>query len=117
MDNLVSIITPLYNSVEFLEDTYKSIVSQTYSNWEWVVTDDMSTDGSWELLRSLAEKDSRIVTFRNNKNLGAGASRNFAIKKARGRFIAFFIAKFRLATGVAKQRTSFDWHRIQRVVF
>ncbi|WP_447061588.1 glycosyltransferase family 2 protein [Vibrio alginolyticus] len=89
MDNLVSIITPLYNSVEFLEDTYKSIVSQTYSNWEWVVTDDMSTDGSWELLRSLAEKDSRIVTFRNNKNLGAGASRNFAIKKARGRFIAF----------------------------
>ena len=92
MDNLVSIITPLYNSVEFLEDTYKSIVSQTYSNWEWVVTDDMSTDGSWELLRSLAEKDSRIVTFRNNKNLGAGASRNAAIEKARGRFIAFLDA-------------------------
>ncbi|HCZ9273005.1 TPA: glycosyltransferase family 2 protein [Vibrio diabolicus] len=92
MNNLVSIITPLYNSVEFLEDTYKSIVSQTYSNWEWVVTDDMSTDGSWELLRSLAEKDSRIVTFRNNKNLGAGASRNAAIEKARGRFIAFLDA-------------------------
>jgi glycosyltransferase involved in cell wall biosynthesis len=92
MSHLVSIITPLYNSAFYLEDTYKSIVSQTYSDWEWIVTDDGSTDGSWELLKSLAEQDSRITTIRNKKNLGAGASRNIAIKKARGRFIAFLDA-------------------------
>ncbi|MFW5821410.1 MAG: glycosyltransferase family 2 protein [Bacteroidota bacterium] len=86
---LVSIITPTYNSVNFIQSTINSIIEQTYTNWELLITDDCSNDGTWEILQKFAKKDKRIKIFRLEKNSGAGVSRNNSIKHATGRYIAF----------------------------
>ncbi len=86
---LISIITPSYNAMKFIEETYKSINKQIYSNWEWLVTDDCSSDGTWEYLSSLALQDNRIRPIRNSHNSGAAVSRNKSIERAKGDFIAF----------------------------
>ena len=86
---LVSIITPTYNSLQFIADTIQSILNQTYTNWELLITDDCSTDGTWELLQKYQNQDDRIKIFRLEKNSGSGVARNNSIKNAQGRFIAF----------------------------
>lgn len=88
-ENKVSIITPVYNASRFLEKTAVSVFNQTYTNWEWILVDDCSTDSSWEILKELLKKDNRVKIFKNEKNLKSGKTRNFAIEKAQGRFIAF----------------------------
>lgn len=88
-DNLVSIITPTYNSSCFVAETIESIISQTYTNWELLITDDCSTDNTWEILNKYAQKDTRIKIFKLDKNSGAGIARNNSIKQASGRYIAF----------------------------
>ena len=85
----VSIITPIYNSEKFLDETATSVFNQTYTNWEWILIDDCSTDNSWDILNELSERDSRVKIYKNTKNLKSGKTRNFAIKKAQGNFIAF----------------------------
>lgn len=85
----VSIITPMYNCSEFIEATYLSIKSQTYQNWEWIVTDDCSDDDSYEKVRRISLNDHRVKLFKNNSNSGAAVSRNNSITMANGRFIAF----------------------------
>ena len=74
MDNLglVSIITPSYNSSSFIAGTIESILSQTYLNWELLITDDCSTDRSVEIIERYIQRDSRIKLFRLEKNCGAG---------------------------------------------
>lgn len=66
MDNfgLVSIITPSYNSSSFIAETIESILSQTYLNWELLITDDCSTDRSVEIIERYIQRDSRIKLFR-----------------------------------------------------
>lgn len=86
---MVSIITPTYNSIHFIEETINSIISQNYEDWELIITDDCSTDGTWDLLKEYAVKDSRIKIYQLESNSGAGIARNNSIKKASGRFIAF----------------------------
>lgn len=86
---LVSIITPTFNSERYLEDTYKSLCSQTYTNWEWLVTDDCSDDDSWSILSRIAESDKRVSIFKNIKNSGAAITRNNSLSNAKGDFIAF----------------------------
>ncbi|WP_332396279.1 glycosyltransferase family 2 protein [Vibrio metschnikovii] len=86
---LVTIITATFDSEEYILDTYKSIQSQTYSNWEWVVTDDCSSDNTLLLLEHIESNDSRVTVLQNKENSGAAVSRNRSIKIARGEFIAF----------------------------
>ena len=86
---LVSIITPSYNCAEFIGETIKSIQSQTYTNWELLITDDCSTDNSCEIIQKFVNEDSRIRLLKLDKNSGAGGARNNSIKEAQGRFIAF----------------------------
>lgn len=87
--DLVSIITPSYNSSAFIGQTIESIVSQTYENWELLITDDCSEDNTREIVDSYQQKDPRIKFFRLDKNSGAGVARNHSIEMAKGRFIAF----------------------------
>ncbi len=87
--HLVSVITPSYNSLPFIEETIQSILNQSYPEWELLITDDCSTDGTWDLLKEYAAKDNRIRIFRLEKNSGPGVARNNSIKNAKGRFIAF----------------------------
>ena len=86
---LISIITPCYNSNDFISETIDSVINQSYKNWELLIIDDCSTDNSVEIIQKYLEKDSRIKLFINNKNSGAAVSRNFGLLKSSGRFISF----------------------------
>jgi len=86
---LVSIVTPTFNSEKFIDATIQSIQKQTFTNWELLITDDCSTDNTWQLLKSYQKEDNRIKNFRLEKNSGPGVARNNSIKQAVGRFIAF----------------------------
>ena len=87
--DLVSIITPLYNSARFIEEAIKSVQQQTYSNWELVIVDDASSDRSVEIVQKLASNDGRIRLFTEEENKGAAYCRNYAIKQAQGTYMAF----------------------------
>ena len=86
----VSIITPCYNSSKFLKETIQSVLSQTFTDWEWLITDDFSTDDSVEVINEI--NDPRIILTIAEKNGGAGKARNLSLEKASGRFITFLDA-------------------------
>ena len=69
---LVSIITPSYNSAAFIAETIESILSQTYTNWELLITDDCSTDNTCTIIRDFIQKDNRIKLYKLEHNAGAG---------------------------------------------
>jgi teichuronic acid biosynthesis glycosyltransferase TuaG len=87
--DLVSIITPSYNSSRFVADTVQSVLIQTYTNWELLIVDDCSKDNSVEVISSWVERDERIKFFPLQKNVGAASARNVAIAEAKGQYIAF----------------------------
>lgn len=86
--NLVSIIMPTYNCGRFIAESIHSVLNQTYENWELIIQDDCSTDNTKDVVLSFLQ-DARIQYHVNEKNSGAAISRNKAIAKARGRWIAF----------------------------
>jgi glycosyltransferase involved in cell wall biosynthesis len=88
-NSLISIITPSWNCGKFLEETIKSIQAQTYTNWELLFQDDCSTDDTKERVLSLAAEDARIKYECNPQNSGAAITRNNALRRAEGRWIAF----------------------------
>jgi len=92
MNDLVSIITPVFNSEKYISETINSVINQTYTNWEMILVDDASTDISVEIIKTYQLKDKRIKLYQLEKNSGAGVARNFAIEKAQGRYIAFLDA-------------------------
>lgn len=87
--DLVSIVMPMYNSEKFLSDAIESVLTQSYTNWELLITDDCSADRSCDIANSYAKKDKRIHLFKLDQNLGAAAARNNSIEKSKGRFLAF----------------------------
>lgn len=88
MEDLVSIIMPLYNGEKFLEITLMSVLNQTYKNWELLITNDGSKDNSPNIVKKYSENDSRIKLF-NQINKGSAAARNNSLKKAKGKYIVF----------------------------
>ena len=87
--SLVSIILPYFKKEEFLEETINSILNQTYQNFEIILIDDEISLNSKNFLDKISEKDTRIKLLKNEKNLGAGLSRNVAIRYSQGDYIAF----------------------------
>lgn len=87
MSDLVSIVMPSYNTAQFIGETIKSVLGQTYDNWELIIVDDCSTDNTEEIVNSFNDK--RINFIKNEKNSGAAISRNKALKVAKGRWVAF----------------------------
>ena len=88
----VSIITPAFNSREFIADTYASLEAQSVRDWKWIVVDDCSTDGTRDILDGLAGRDDRIDVILNKENSGAAFSRNEGLKASHGDFVAFLDA-------------------------
>ncbi len=86
MDPLVSIIMPVYNDEHYIGDAIRSVLNQTYKNWELVVVNDGSTDGTQEIIDSF--RDSRIRSF-VKENEGVCRARNLALSKMRGDFFCF----------------------------
>lgn len=84
----VSIITPAYNASKFIEQTIKSVQDQSFKDWEMIIVDDGSKDGTFELVQRLSKLDPRIVVAQQ-KNQGPAPARNKALSLARGRFICF----------------------------
>ena len=89
---LVSIVTPVYNAARWLEETLASVRAQTLTDWEHLLVDDGSTDGSPAIAEAAAREDPRIRVLRAGSKAGPAAARNLAIQAARGRFIAFLDA-------------------------
>ncbi|NWJ51794.1 MAG: glycosyltransferase family 2 protein [Bacteroidetes bacterium] len=87
---LVSIITPAYNSSNFIEQTIKSVLAQTYANWEMLIVDDGSTDDTKDIVIRYSQIDQRIKLFvhPDNSNRGVSASRNLAIENAKGKYLS-----------------------------
>ena len=87
-DDLVSVIMPSYNSAKYIEDSIRSVLKQTYEKWELIIVDDCSIDDTESIVKKFLVDD-RIRFFKNESNSGAAVSRNFALKEAKGRWIAF----------------------------
>ena len=86
----VSILLNCYNEERFIKRSIKSVVNQTFKNWELVVWDDASTDNTVKIIKQF--KDKRIKLFRNKKNLGLGKSRIRAQKLLKGEYVAILDA-------------------------
>ena len=84
---LVSIIMPVFNSAEFLEDAIDSILFQTHSKFELIVIYDESTDGSLEMIKGYCSRDSRVKFF-EGKRQGISGALNIGIDQSKGKFIA-----------------------------
>ena len=83
---------PAYNAEKYISESIKSVLEQTYINWELLITDDLSSDNTQRIINEYANQDKRIKLFINKTNGGAGVARNNSIEQATGRFIAFLDA-------------------------
>lgn len=88
MNGLVSIIMPSYNTGVYIKNSIDSILAQTYTNWELIIVDDCSSDNTDEIVGEYLS-DTRIRYLKNEKNSGAAISRNYALREAKGKWIAF----------------------------
>src|ERR1044071_7298806 len=77
---LVSVVTPVYNNAAHFEECIESVLAQTYRNWEYTIVDNCSTDGSGEIARRYAARDSRIRVVRNDQFLRVMANHNRALR-------------------------------------
>lgn len=84
----ISVIVPVYNLEQHIENTVSMLTNQTYKNLEILLIDDGSTDNSLELCQNLAKKDNRIVVI-HQENQGVSVARNTGIKNAKGEYIGF----------------------------
>lgn len=92
MNDLVSIIVPVYNAERFLDDTIKCVLDQTYTNWELILVNDCSKDNSVDVIKKYAKKDKRIKLINNEVNSRAAVSRNNGIKEASGKYLCYIDA-------------------------
>ena len=87
IEGMVSIIMPSWNTGRLIAESIQSVIDQTYPNWELLIVDDCSTDNTDEVVEKF--HDERIRYFHNESNSGAALTRNHALQKARGEWIAF----------------------------
>lgn len=87
--DLVSVLMPCFNSEKFIDESIKSVLDQTYTNWELLICDDGSDDNSKSIIESYQEVDSRIRLIPNHYSKGASGARNSCLEMAKGRYIAF----------------------------
>lgn len=134
-NDLVSIITPAFCAESIIKETIESVTSQTYLNWEMLVADDCSPDGTASVVSAAALLDPRIRLIRCTVNGGPAAARNAALAEARGRWIAFldsddlwlptkleeticYAVKNRsVLTFTGFRRISFDGSKVGRYIF
>lgn len=88
----VSVLLPAYNAESFLARAVQSVRNQSFVDWELLIVDDGSADGTAWLATVEAEGDPRIFVYSQQRNMGAAAARNLALDHARGRYIAFIDA-------------------------
>lgn len=85
----VSVIMPSYNCEKYIAASIDSVINQTYTEWELLIVDDVSTDKTKDIIKSYIKQDARIKLFVMEENSGAALCRNKAVEEASGQFIAF----------------------------
>ena len=82
---------PSYNTRQYILEAIKSVQNQTYSNWELIIIDDCSNDGTFDCINNylISNNEKRVKVTFNEKNVGAAISRNRALALAKGKWIAF----------------------------
>lgn len=107
MDELISIIVPVYNAARFLPETIECVQKQSYTDWELILVDDCSQDDSPEIAANYAKQDKRVISVRQDVNSGAAKSRNLGISKAQGRYLCFLDADDIWETDKLKEEINF----------
>jgi glycosyltransferase involved in cell wall biosynthesis len=90
-ENLVSIITPVYNAEKYVSQTIESVLKQSYQDWEMILVNDGSKDNSVDVIQKYVNRDSRIVLV-SQDNAGSAAARNNGIRRANGRYFCLLDA-------------------------
>ena len=104
---LVSIVTPAHNCRNTIENTYNSVLAQTFSDWEWIVVDDCSTDDSFSFIKEMTKDEKRISVLQTPKNSGTAVARNLGLKHASGRYITFLDSDDELDTNYLEYQLEF----------
>lgn len=89
MEELISIVLPVYNGEKYLRESIDSVLNQTYRNWELIIVDDCSTDSSAKIAKEYINKDKRIYYYRNENNLRLPRNLNKGFKLARGNYLTW----------------------------
>lgn len=84
----ISVVMPVYNREQYLKESIESILNQTFTDFEFIIVDDQSTDSSWQIIQEYAAKDSRIIAVKNNGKKGCYSARNCGHRLAKGKYIA-----------------------------
>jgi teichuronic acid biosynthesis glycosyltransferase TuaG len=92
MAELVSIITPTFNSAKFIAETIQSVQNQTYQNWELIIVDDGSSDETVSIIQQIQKTETRIQLVIQPKNVGPAVTRNNGISLAQGKYLTFLDA-------------------------
>lgn len=107
----VSVVMSVYNGDRYLREAVDSILNQTFTDFEFIIIDDGSTDTTWQILTAYAKQDSRILPIRNDENIGLTCSLNKGIALAKGKYIARMDADdISLRDRFAKQVAFMDAH-------
>lgn len=108
MKPVVTIITPVYNRPEIICQTIESVSSQTFTNWQFIIVDDLSTDNTLEVISAYAKKDERILTLKRNREpKGAQTCRNLGLQNAKGTYVIFLDSDDILMPFCLEQRLNF----------
>ena len=89
MNDLISIVLPVYNGERYLRESIESVIAQTYTTWELLILDDCSTDRSAEIAKEYEKKDSRIHYYRNERNLRLPRNLNKGFSLAKGNYLTW----------------------------
>lgn len=84
----ITVVMSVYNGLPYLSEAIESILLQSYTDFEFIIIDDLSTDGSSEILKKYAKKDTRIELIKNTTRLGLGANLKHGVQIAQGQWIA-----------------------------
>jgi len=121
--DLVSVIIPYYKKKQYITDTLKSVLKQTYKNFEIIIIYDDDEKEDLKFIKKLAKIDKRIILIINNQSLGAGLSRNKAIKRSKGSYISFIDAddlwknnKLELQIKFMKKRNALISHTNYKII-
>lgn len=106
-NEIVSVITPVYNVAKVIERTLDSMLMQDYNDLEIVLVDDCSKDNSAEIIAKYCEKYPNIVYHKQAKNGGAAVARNSALDLAKGRYVAFLDSDDLWCEGKLKKQIAF----------
>lgn len=103
MENLISVILPVYNAEKYLQNAIQSVFKQSYKNWELIMIDDGSTDETLRIC-TFYQKKGNVIVIRPEKHLGVGGIRNIGIAAAQGKYIVFLDADDMLTTDSLMER-------------